>query len=247
MKKLLLIFALTCVILSGCSSNSQQTDNSKSSVQSTSSSQSSETSEEETQKEDLSKELENIKVTASLDEMMGYEKVTIENTSSYVFTSSVHVRFYNSNNKMVGNDTIFVESLAPGDYTWANISVSELGELSFKYDFSMNYEFTEPQSVSNNQTVNDDWSAEMTEKMSGFQNTSWYPFIEEINVYNGDGERDALVIAIVSSNTSQEDIDRIGNTIFGNFAFGTGANRSFDVISVSVQNSNGDELFLRTK
>ena len=125
--------------------------------------------------------------------------------------------------------------------------MSELGELSFKYDFSMNYEFTEPQSVSNNQTVNEDWSAEMTEKMSGFQNTSWYPFIEEINVYNGDGERDALVIAIVSSNTSQEDIDRIGNTIFGNFAFGTGADRSFDVISVSVQNSNGGELFLRTK
>lgn len=246
MKKLLLGLVVSSLLLAGCSSGEQQTG-SKSSVQSTSSSQSSETSEETTQKEDLSKELENIKVTASLDEMMGYEKVTIENTSSYVFTSSVHVKFYNSNNKMVGNDTIFVESLAPGNSTWANISVSELGELSFKYDFSMNYEFTEPQSVSNNQTVNENWSAELNEKMSGFQNTSWYPFIEEINVYNGDAERDAMVVAIVSSNTSQEDVDRIGNTVFGNFAFGTGTDRSFDVISVSVQNSNGDELFLRTK
>ncbi len=196
---------------------------------------------------DMSGELENIKVSAALDEAMGYEKVIVENQGTYIFTGDIHIRFYNSNNKIVGRDMMIVESLAPGNRTWANISVSELGELSLKYEFADSYEFTVPQLADSSDSPDEAWSAELTESMSSFQTASWYSCIETINVYKGDEDRDATVIVLVNTNTTDEQANRIGNAVFGNFAFGDGSNRSFDVVSVSVQLADGTELFLRTK
>mgnify|MGYP002800806241 CR=1 FL=1 len=187
--------------------------------------------------------LENIIVTYKVDEMMQEAIVTIENTGSMTFDSSVGVYFQNSTGKSIGDDMIFVESLPAGNSTYARIKLDDIDVTDFDYSF-VDYSFTEGADTSNgtlDEAASADLATEFGESFGGGGDpewaTSWYHFVIDISVYSGTTGNYAVVT--VSDDIDQESIDRIGNTIFANYS------KDFSLTSVSVVNSTGDELFLK--
>lgn len=187
--------------------------------------------------------LKDIVVTYEVDEMMRQAIVTIENTGSMTFDSSVGVHFQNSSGKSIGDDMIFVESLAAGNSTYARIDLDEIDVADFDYNF--NSPSFEAGPTSSGGTRDDAASASLSTEFEGSFGgagnpewaTSWYHFVVDISVYSGTDGNYAVVT--VSDDIDSESSDRIGNTIFANYL------QDFALTSVSVVNSTGEELFLK--
>lgn len=187
--------------------------------------------------------LKDIVVTYEVDEMMQQAIVTIENTGSMTFDSSVGVHFQNSSGKSIGDDMIFVESLAAGNSTYARINLNEIDVADFDYNF--NSPSFEAGPASSGGTRDDAASASLSTEFEGSFGgagnpewaTSWYHFVTDVSVFSSNDGSYAVIT--VSDDIDQESADRIGNTIFGNYS------KDFSLVSVSVINSAGEELFLK--
>lgn len=198
----------------------------------------------------LTERLADIHVSQRVDEMTSTSTVTIENNGDYCFSASVHVTFKDSANKIVGADTIFVEDLSAGQDTYAKIALNSIDVQNFEYDFGSDVEFTEIESA-NAEAKDDDLSKKLAEEFEGSFGgagrpefaTSWYKFVEDMAVYTSDNGG----CAVITVNTDQqEDIDRIGNTVFANYVIGD-TEDEFPFDSVKVINSDGVEVFFRAK
>lgn len=171
------------------------------------------------------KNLESIKVTyedgGTVD---GKTKMTVwvENTGEKIFTGDIHLYFYNGDHKKTGYDMIIVENLKPGQKTYCNIFTTPSESVEFKYDFSKLYKFEEDVTESGAE-LDDEKSKELSEMMEGSFGgagnpefaTSWYKYIENLEIYSGDSGYYAVVT--VSSDATYEATDRIAHSVLANF------------------------------
>jgi|GEM_PF-2556612 len=187
--------------------------------------------------------LEDIKVTYETDNALNQAIVTVKNGGPYTFTGDIHVYFYDSNNKQVGYDMIIIENLKADNSTYARINLSKTPVASFNYRYAQGYSFTEEAPASEG-TLDEELSAELAETMNkNFGNaygnpTSWYKYIDKIEVYNGAGYNYAIIVV---NSTDTEIVDRIGNIIIGNYS--QKYNQHFNLSRVIVQDSSGTVLF----
>lgn len=255
MKKFIALTLALCFLLAACSSPPKQTENSEPEEQQTEEvneavNEDVEDAEEETPvtdpAEDKEKKLDLIAVTFEPDAMTSQAIVYIQNNSDQVFTGSVHVRFYDASGSMVGEDTIYPEEVGPGSSTYARINVETAEGITMEHSFGFRYEFTDAASASE-ATLDEDTTQLLADEMLGSFGgagnpewaTSWYEAIEGYEVYStADGESYAVVIV---GDASQEDVDRIGNTVFGNYA------KEYGLAQVFVKDNAGTTLFTRSQ
>lgn len=224
MKKILLglIIAVLAVNLYGCGAE-KPIESSESSEPSFVGSSESSVPESSEPKED--KNLESIKVTyedggSSNDQQKMI--VWIENVGDQVFTGDIHLTFYNGDNKKIGYDMAILEGLKPGEKQYCNIFVVPSELIQFKYDFSSSYKF-EGDATESGAKVDNEKSKELSEMIkSSFGGdgnpefaTSWYKFIENLEIYSGESGYYAVVT--ISSDATDEAVDRISNSVLTNF------------------------------
>lgn len=189
--------------------------------------------------------LEDISVEAKIDGGLSQAIVTITNSSSMTFDGTVHVRFKNARGKFVGNDSIFVEDLPAGDWTFARIKISETANVEFTYSFG-NYEFTEGY-ASDSGVLDEEVSAELADDFKiGFGGgddptwaTSWYGYVTKIEVFSAESTRYAVIT--VRSDADSESVSRIGNAIFGNYS------KEYELMRILVVDEDGNTVFDRSK
>lgn len=189
--------------------------------------------------------LEDISVEAKIDEVLSQAIVTVTNSSPMTFDGTVHVRFKNSSNKSVGSDTIFVEELTAGNWTYARIEISETTNVEMTYTFDK-YEFTEG-FVADSGSLDEDASTalakEFEDSFGGAGNpewaTSWYGYVTKIGVFSADSNRYAVIT--VSSDASSEAVEKIGNAIFGNYS------KDYELMRVLVVDEEGNTVFDRSR
>lgn len=192
-----------------------------------------------------SETFDKIAVGMKLDAILSQAIVTIENNSGYVFDGNVHVRFKDAKGDKCGSDIIFVEELKPGNYTYARIDISDASSgVTMKYTISESATFTEGAPGSGG-VIDEETSAVILDKfVSNFGGagnpdyaTSWFHNFVKIEVFDADGEKYAVVT--VKDDINDEGIDRIGNTIFGNYA------KNYELGKVTLVTESGTEVFTR--
>ena len=185
--------------------------------------------------------VDDIKVTYELDSTLSQAIVFVKNTGTYTFTGDIHVYFYDSERKKVGYDMLIIKDLTAGNSTYVRIKLSKTTGLSIKYDFASGYKFTKGTSSSGG-VIDDTISKELITVMNeNFGNaygnpTSWYKYIIKIEVYKATGYNYAVITV---NTTDKESVDRIGNTVFGNYL------KKYNLSRVTVLNNAGAKLFER--
>lgn len=186
--------------------------------------------------------LDDISVEMEIDSALSQGIVTVTNNGSMTFSGNVSVYFENADGDPVGDDMIFVEEITPGNQGYARIDIAEADDVTMHYSIS-NPEFTEAPSAEDG-SLDEEASASLTEEFDlsfgGAGNpqmaTSWYPYVSKIEVFAGETN---YAIITVSADATAEAIDRIGNTIFGNYS------KSFNLSRVQVVDDTGTALFDR--
>ena len=138
---------------------------------------------------------------------------------------------------------IFVETLTPGNYTYARIDVDETEHITMDYNIS-SPEFSEAP-ASTGGMLDEAASASLAEEFElsfgGAGNpewaTSWYKCVSKIDVFAADSN---YAVITVTADTDSESVDRIGNTIFANYT------DEFDLARVLVVDDTGSTLFDRS-
>lgn len=229
MKKSIKLFLalILCLSLVGCNG-----------VPSASSTPDPAVSDEQNEFEEL---LSDIVIEMDIDQVLSQAVVTITNNSSMIFDGTVHVHFKNSEKKSVGDDSIFVESLASGNGTYARISISEADNIEMTYSIG-DYTFTEGYS-SDSGTLDEDISQSLANDFEGSFGgagnpewaTSWYGYVTKIEVFSTDTNRYAVIT--VNSDADADSIGRIGNAIFGNYSV------EYELARVLVRDTDGNNVF----
>lgn len=247
MKKLVALILSMCFLLAACGSPSESTANTaeQPEITETEADDSAETSSSNTAEDDSAK-LDLIAVTFKPDAMLSQAIVHIQNNTDQVFTGTVHVRFYDASGSLVGNDSIFPEDLGPGNTTYARLNVETATDITMEHSFGREYEFTDAASAAE-ATPDEETAQKLAEEMlNGFGGagnpewaTSWFGAIEDYEAYTTvNGDKYAVVIV---GDASEEDIDRIGNTVFANYA------KEYGLAQVFVKDSAGATLFTRSE
>ena len=183
--------------------------------------------------------LDDIVVEMEIDAALSQGIVTVTNNGSMTFSGNVSVYFENADGDPVGDDMIFVEEITPGNQGYARIDITEVDDVTMHYSIS-SPEFTEAPSADGG-SLDEEASASLTEafdlSFGGAGDpqmaTSWYPYVAKIEVYAGETN---YAIITVTADATTEAIDRIGNTIFGNYS------KSFNLSRVQVVDDTGAEL-----
>ena len=249
MKKKLSALTLSSVLLLSlvaCGNNSTTSESSSdmsSSSSSVSASQSAPAQSQETSTDTVNEEvLNDISVEMEPDSALSQAIVTITNNSPMTFDGNVSVYFENASGDSVGDDMIFVTELVPGDYTYARIDVDETENITMDYNIS-SPEFSEAPS-SEGGVLDEEASASLAEEFElsfgGAGNpewaTSWYKYVSKIEVFTADS---SYAVITVTADADSESIDRIGTTIFANYA------DDFNLSRVLVVDDTGSTLFDR--
>lgn len=126
-------------------------------------------------------------------------KVYTKNTSEEIFSGNVHVYFSKRDGKeQLGSDTIFVESLFPGQECWANVIVD-----AYNGTPKMDVEFTTVNFLPLEQiTAKIDQEVSKKVKRSfelNFEGVSWYNDIIKIEVYT-----DGNCVVTIADNTKED-------------------------------------------
>ena len=185
-----------------------------------------------------------VSVTMKIDEALSQAIVTVTNGGQMALSANLHVRFYDANHTTVGSDTIFVEALPAGNFSYARIKLDSVSTITMEHKFS-HVELVEG-STSEGGALDEAASAGLTEDFSlsfgGAGNpewaTSWYKYAEKIEVYAAGNEKYALVT--VKADSPKDGIDRIGNTIFGNYR------DDYGLTSVRLVTPDGETVFTRS-
>lgn len=186
-----------------------------------------------------------IAVSMEFDEVLSQAIVTVENNSDYIFSGDIYVSFKDGDGTLCDNDTIFVEDLAPGNWTYARTNVDAAWPVTMEYKITDGAEFTESVVSADDWQLDEAASASLAEEFEGSFGgagnpewaTSWYHYATAIAVYNGESGNKAVIT--VSADTPQDASDRIGNTIFANYS------DDFGLVLVTVQMEDGSEVFTR--
>lgn len=249
MKKLVALILALCFLLSGCSNPTGKTQSDITDTTASTESDSNETSQpsdNELTKDDTEAKLDLISVTFNPDPMMGDAIVFIENNSDQIFTGVVYIEFYDAAGSMVGDASVYPEDLGPGNTTYTRIGVKSTDGLTMDYSFGKYCEFTDAASAAE-ATPDEETAQKIAEEMlNGFGGagnpewaTSWYGAIEDYEAYTTvNGDKYAVVIV---GDASEEDIDRIGNTVFANYA------KEYGLAQVFVKDAAGTTLFTRSE
>lgn len=247
MKKMIALIWVLCFLLAGCSNPAEPTADTteqQEAIEMTDN-DSVEMSAADSAKDD-SEKLDLIAVTFEPDAMQSQAIVYIQNNTDQVFTGTVHVRFYDASGSLVGNDSIFPEDLGAGNTTYARINVETATDITMEHSFGREYEFTDAASAAE-ATPDEETAQKIAEEMlNGFGGagnpewaTSWYGAIEDYEAYTTvNGDKYAVVIV---GDASEEDIDRIGNTVFANYA------KEYGLAQVFVKDAAGTTLFTRSE
>mgnify|MGYP001071236621 CR=1 FL=1 len=246
MKKLLVLFLCVSVFtLTACSNGEPPTTSNNTSISDPAASVSTSITTS-TQEIDATETSDKIIVTMELDEVMSQAIVNIQNESNYIFDGSISVYFNDSTGKQCDDDMIFVDDLAPGNFTYARINLADVYAVrDMEYKISNKATFT-PAPATSGGTLDEEASQQLSSDFEGSFGgagnpeyaTSWYHFTSAIEVYDGADGKYAIVT--VSGDADQESIDRIVNTIFGNYA------KTYELLSVKVITDDGTEVFLRS-
>lgn len=186
-----------------------------------------------------------IAVSMEFDEVLSQAIVTVENNSDYIFSGDIYVSFKNGDGTLCDNDTIFVEDLAPGNWTYARTDVDAAGPVTMEYKITDGAEFTESVVSADDWQLDEAASASLAEEFEGSFGgagnpewaTSWYHYTTSIEVFGGaDGNK---AVITVSDDTPQDSSDRIGNAIFANYS------DDFGLVLVTVQTESGVEVFTK--
>lgn len=255
MKKLIITtFAvlITAALMAGCGAGSQTQVStptpSESAQVSTAVSPQKSIQETESSKEDL---LSKILVTYKADTLIENGKqrmiVYVENKSGKTFTGDIHVTFKNGAKKTLGYDMLIVEDLPTGQKTYTNIYITPSNDIKMEIDFSSSYRFTLP-AASMGGTVDEALSEALTQDMSAFSETTWYPRIQKIEVYD-TGAESYYAVVTVDAAAEQEAVDRIGNGVFGEAAYGDGIDGTDGILIgyAKVIDPSGTVLFTKSK
>ena len=247
MKKKIFTLALSCTLLWGlaaCGNDTPPADLPGVSSTASSADQHDPAQSQGTNKAAENEELlKNISVEMKTDAMLAQAIVTITNNSSMTFDGNVSVHFKNASGDSVGDDMIFVETLTPGNYTYARIDVDETEHITMDYNIS-SPEFSEAP-ASTGGMLDEAASASLAEEFElsfgGAGNpewaTSWYKCVSKIDVFAADSN---YAVITVTADTDSESVDRIGNTIFANYT------DEFDLARVLVVDDTGSTLFDRS-
>lgn len=244
MKKLLsvLLAVLMLLTVAGCGASDHGADASVPATTEESESAPFQSSSDSSSYEEF---LENISVEMEIDRTLAQAIVTISNNSPLTFDGDVHVRFKDSSNKSVGNDTIFVEELTAGNWSYARINISETANIEMTYTIR-NYKFTEGYASGSgilDEAASAALSKDFEDGFGGAGNpewaTSWYHHVTKVEVFVSDSNRYATIT--VGSDAGSESIDRIGNTIFGNYS------KDYELMRVLVVDEEGNTVFDRSK
>lgn len=187
--------------------------------------------------------LEKILITYKVDSIADDKQimqVSIKNTTDKTFTGDIHIYFEDKEGKEIGYDMAIVESLKAGNTTICNIKAKVIKEEDVKidYNFSDKFSFTDDNITEG--TLNKELSNKISKSMKeSFGNehftADWYPSITNIEVYETDNEK--YIVATVT-----DDGEKIGNILFGNFAYGE------DKISkIIIKDKEDNVLFTKTK
>lgn len=189
--------------------------------------------------------LKDISVEMEIDRALSQAIVTISNSSPLTFDGFIHVYFKDSSNKSVGDDMIIVEELAAGNWTYARINISETANVAMSYNIS-NYKFTEGYASDSgvfDEEASTALSKDFEDGFGGAGNpewaTSWYGYVTKVEVFVAESNRYAVIT--VSSDADSEDINRIGNCIFGNYS------KDYELMRVLVVDENGNTVFDRSR
>jgi len=199
--------------------------------------------------------LENVSVTYEYDTAMENGKqrmiVWVENKTEKVFNGKVCIIFLDKNINELGADIASVENLGAGSKTWGNIYITPTQEsdIIMTHDFYDGYSFTDD--GMSDGTLNKELTTALSESIkSSFGNeyytTSWYSSIKSIEVYSFNDKHWAKVIVTTQE---KEQIDTIGNGIFGNAAYGSGIEGTDGekISKIIVEDEAGNVLFTRSE
>lgn len=186
--------------------------------------------------------LDQLSVEMEMDQVLSQAIITVTNNSPMTFDGNIYIYFTDESGEIVDDDTLFVEDLAPGNYTYARTDVTSVGPLEMRYRVS-DPEFSEGPSAEGG-TLDETASASLAEEFEGGFGgagnpewaTSWYKYVASIEVYTADTN---YAVITVTDDADQESIDRIGVAIFANYCDDFGLSR------VLVVNASGDTLFDR--
>lgn len=192
-------------------------------------------------KEETDPRLEDISVDMKVDGALSQAIVTVTNNGDMKFSGTIFVRFYDLNNKLVGSDIIYAEDIAAGNWSYARTSIDSVVGVSMQYRIK-DPVFVEG-AASDGGTLDNAASTALAEDFElsfgggGVPEfaTSWFKYVTNIEVFSTSTTSYAIIS--VSSNANQEAIDRIGNTIFGNYA------KKYNLGSVQVIDPNGNTVF----
>lgn len=190
-----------------------------------------------------------IEITSDIDETLSNAIVFFDNNSNQSFTGDVFIYFYNASNEKVGFDMAIIEKLGPGQRTYVKISLFETQDVRMEYNFAMGYIFEDVIVDTSSKSIYQPWTdALSTDFESSFGDVSWYKSIDELEVYKISEPRDAKVIVMLNSD-NQEHAKSIGNCIYANYGIARAntGDGDFEVSSVIVLSSSGNELFVRAK
>lgn len=195
---------------------------------------------------DKAETFDKISVTMELDETLSQAIVTITNNSTYIFDGNVSVYFKDAQGKTKANDMIFVERLTPGNFTYARINLDDISVIhTLEYEISRTATFI-PAPSAEGGTLDEETSQQLaTDFEGGFGGagnpeyaTSWYHYVVSVEVFDTGNRKNAVIT--VSDDATSDAIDRIGNTVFANYA------RDYNIASVEVETVSGKQVFSRS-
>lgn len=185
--------------------------------------------------------LDKLAISADFDIPIDGEQrviVHVTNNSDKTFTGNIHVNIEDSAGKNLVSDMVIVESLKPGQSTFANVFSEPNGNPVFSYEISKDFLFDDAGIADGVGAKDDALSKEIFDDfMLSFGGTTWGPDITDISIFS-DGASYWAEVTI----SSIENSENIQNITFANLKVGDSR-----VSKVIVKDSTGTQIGLKVR